>query len=209
MPRIPLEALSQEVRERAQSIIEHPTLVTRGPIESFACQPATYRWLLDHPDQAVQMWRLLGAKVADINDLGKGRFVWRDRNGSEVIWNTILDRGGLRIWHAEGRVRPGMLVPAARIHAVAVATYQEGTDGKGRPAMRHQMHLFLHTDNRALTLAARLLGGSVPRLGEEYMAQMQLFFGGLAWYLNQDPARAERMFQHLRLSAPAKPANPS
>jgi hypothetical protein len=37
---------------------------------------------------------------------------------------------------------------------------------------------------------ARLLGPSAPRLAEQYLGQLQLFFSALVWYLDQHPERA-------------------
>src|SRR5947209_18774224 len=69
---IPLEAVPGELREVVRAVVEHPTLATAGPVEIFNCQPTMYRWLLDHPDQAVQLWRCLGAKCTEIRDQGDG-----------------------------------------------------------------------------------------------------------------------------------------
>src|SRR6516162_8642495 len=68
----PLEQLPDHVRERARLVVEHPTLTSYGPVEAFNCQPAMYFWLLDHPDLAVRVWKLLGAHCADVMDQGGG-----------------------------------------------------------------------------------------------------------------------------------------
>jgi hypothetical protein len=65
------------------------------------------------------------------------------------------------------------------------------------------MHLLLRTDSRALGLAARLMGGSVPRLADHYMGQLEMYFGGLAWYLGQDGERTRRLFARLGQPMPA------
>jgi hypothetical protein len=55
------------------------------------------------------------------------------------------------------------------------------------------VHFHLRCDGRAMALAARILGNSAPRLAEQYLGQLQMFYGGLSWYLCQDTARARRM----------------
>jgi hypothetical protein len=71
--------------------------------------------------------------------------------------------------------------------------------------MQHQAHVVLRADSRALALVARMLGGTAPRLAQSYLSQMEIFFGGLAWYLDQDPARAERLYQRLGLAVTRAP----
>jgi hypothetical protein len=185
--QVPLQELPDGARERVRAVVEQPTLSAHGPVEAFRCRPATYHWLLDHPDQAARMWRLLGAPCAEIEDRGGGRFGWRDGSGSDIQWETVLRGPRQRVWYAEGRARPGLLLPAVPVRAVVVLEHAEGNDRAGHAAVRHQMHLILRADGRGVALATRLLGASAPRLAEQYVAQLEVFFGALAWYLDQHP----------------------
>jgi hypothetical protein len=197
---VPLDELAPPIRDRVRVVLEHPTLSSRGPLEAFRCRPSIYFWLLDHPDVAMRLWRSLGAKCSDIHALGEGNFAWRDAQNGEVHWQTIVRTGKQRVWYAEGRVKAGPLLPAVSLRAVVVLNHQEGSDGKGKPAVRHQMDMILHTDSRAVSLAARLFGASAPRLAEEYVGQMEMFFGALAWYLTEHPDKAAALFEELKLS---------
>jgi hypothetical protein len=174
-----------------------------GPVETFNCQPVQYFWLLDHPDLTARLWQQLGAKVTGIDGLGGGRFAWSDGQGSRVQWETILNTPRHRVWYAEGQVKPGLLLPAVSVRAVLGVTHTEGHDGDGRPAMRHQFELVLQTDNTAVALAARLLGASAPHLAEQYVGQIEMFYGAMAWYLDEHPQEAVKLFEELRRPAPA------
>jgi hypothetical protein len=200
---IPLDEIPAGVRDKVRAVAEQPTLVTHGPTEAFACQPVVYHWLLDHPDQTVRLWHMLGAKVTDIQKVDEANFCYRDAQGTKVTWGTALDNGRQRIWYAEGSVKPGLLLPVVQVQAVLVLTYAEGTDGKGKPAIRHQMDLLIKTDSAALALATRLLGASGPRMAETYVGQIETFFAAMAWYIDQHTDRAEAMFQELQ--RPEKP----
>jgi hypothetical protein len=209
---LPLDALPPEALARVRAVLDHPTLRSRGRVETFACQPAVYDWLLDHPDLTVRLWRLVGAKCADILPEGGDRFVWKD-GPSHVHWDTILKRPGLRIWYAEGEVRPGLLLPGAPVKAVAVLRYGEGNTGDGRPSLQHQVELTLHTDSHAVALAARILGASAPHAGEQVVGPIEMFYAAMAWYLDQHPHQAEALFEQLRrpasTDAPTSPGHKS
>jgi hypothetical protein len=198
---VPLEDLAPTVRERIRAVLAHPTLSSRGPLEAFNCRPTLYFWLLDHPDLAVRLWRGLGAKCTDIQQHGEGHFLWKDSQNGEIHWETVLRTPRQRIWYAEGKVRSGLLLPSVPVRAVVVLHHQEGTDSSGRQAIRHQMDLIVHTDNRAVNLATRLFGASAPRMAEEYIGQMEMFFGALAWYLTQYPDKAAALFEDLKRPA--------
>jgi hypothetical protein len=198
---VPLDELPPGVRERVRAVLEHPTLSSRGPLEAFHCRPPLYYWLLDHPDLAVRLWRGLGARCTDIYPRGEGSFTWKDAQSGEVHWDTVLRTARQHVWYAEGKVRPSLMLPSVSIRAVVVLNHEEGNDAGGKPAVRHQMDLILHTDNRAVSLATRLFGASAPRMAEEYVGQMEMFFGALAWYLTQHPDKATTLFEDLKRPA--------
>jgi hypothetical protein len=194
---VPLDELAPAMRERVRGVMDHPTLSSRGPLEAFHCRPILYYWLLDHPDLAVRLWRGLGAKCTDIQPRGDGGFIWKDAQNGEVHWQTVLRTPRQRVWYAEGKVRPSVMLPSIPVRAVVVLNYQEGTDGSSKPAVRHQMDLILHTESRAVNLATRLFGASAPRMAQEYVGQMEMFFGALAWYLTQHPDKATKLFEGM------------
>lgn len=204
-PPLPLEQIEPALRQRIQAVLDRPTLASHGPSETFNANGDVYRWLLDHPDRAVQLWRLLGARVSDIVDRGDGVYTWRDDHGSEVSWHTALRAHGLHVWYAEGKVKPGLLLPLTPFRCVAIMQYEEGKDTAGLPAIRHQVHFRLRCDRGAMALATRILGASAPRLAEQYLGQLQLFYGGMAWYLYKDEKRAQEMYRRIGLAA-AQPA---
>jgi hypothetical protein len=168
-------------------------LSTHGVDEVFACNPAVYHWLLDHPDQAVPLWRRLGAQCMAITDRGGGWFGWADNRDSEVHWQTVQQGPHLRIWYAEGNVRPAPLLPLVPLRAVVVLHFTEGQDARGRSLVRHQADMYLHTDSKTAIWVTRLLGPTAPRLAQQCVTQMQMFFSALAWYLERYPDRADQL----------------
>jgi hypothetical protein len=192
--QVPLDQLPPHVRDGARRALERPTFFSRGPAEVFACDPSLYYWFLDHPDRAVTAWRKLGAKCLNITSRGQGRFGWTDENGSDIVWETVYREPNLRIWYAEGKVRVAALLPLVPVRAVVVLRHAEAPGLEGKARMHHQADLFLRTDSAAASLAAKLLGPSAPRVAEQNLAQLQMFFAGLAWYCHRYPDRAEALF---------------
>ena len=200
--KISLDALLPASREKVRSVIVQPSLSAKGPAETFNTDLNTYHWLLEHPDHTVKLWRLQGAKVTDIEQRG-ALSRWSDEQGSEVVWQTALGIPGMHVWYAEGKIKASVL-PMTSFRAVAVMHYVEGKDLDGKSAIRHQVHFMVHCDSKAVALATRILGASVPRQTEQYLGQLQMFYGGMAWYLTQDEARAKRMYRRIGLTLPSE-----
>jgi hypothetical protein len=210
---IPIDLLPPQVREGVQRTVEKPTLFAHGPAETFACDPAVYQWFLEHPDRAVVAWRRLGAKCVSISDRGGGRFGWADENGSEIVWDTVYRDGQVRIWYAEGKARPAPLLPLVPVRAVVVLHHAAGRDGNGGTVLHHQADMFLRTESITASLASKLMGPSAPRMAEQCVGQLQMFFAGLAWYLHRHPERADTLLagtvgagQAVRPAAATRPA---
>src|SRR5438876_2349413 len=198
--RVPLAEVPEALRARVRQVIERPTLFSHGPAEAFTGKPALYHWLLDHPDRGVLAWRKLGATCTDVIDCGDGRFLWKDGQGSEINWQTIHNQPSLRIWYAEGQMRPGCLLPAVPVKAVLLLRHGNRPDAPGQTLIFHQADVFLQTDSKTAALLAQILGPSTPYLAEQGLGQVEMFFSALVWYLGQHPDRAAR----LLATAPGK-----
>jgi hypothetical protein len=188
---VPLDEMPTSQRALAQSVIERPTLAARGPTETFVCRPDHYYWFLDHPDRAVTAWRKLGAKCVSIVPRGDGSYGWNDDNGSELVWQTLHRGTGVRVWFAEGKVRPAALLPLVPVKAVLVLHHDEGRNSDGATVIEHHSELFLHTDSKTATALTKMMGQSAPKLAEQGLGQLQLFFAGLSWYLQRHPEQVD------------------
>ena len=192
-PRVPLDQIRQDIRERVRHVLEEPTLYGRGPAEAFTGQAAFYAWLLDHPDRGVEAWRRLGAKCQSINGIVNGSFVLNDGHGSELRWQTAYNGDSLRVWYADGKVRPALLMPAVPVHLVVLLRHGKRQESAARMMLFHQADVFLQTDSKTAVLMTRMLGASAPRLAEQCLSQLETFFSGLVWYLDHHPERAEKL----------------
>ena len=192
-PRLSLDTVPDGLRPKVKFVLDNPSLSVKGLPESVITATDVYRWLLDHPSIAIRLWRELGAKVSDVEEESPGLYRWTDGQGSDIRWQTASRTPRSHVWYAEGKVKPAPLLPASAFKAVCVLHYVEGKDGEGRSTIRHQAHFHVRCDGRAMAIAARVLGNSAPHLGEQYLGQLQMFYGGLGWYLTQDLPRARRL----------------
>jgi hypothetical protein len=62
-----------------------------------------------------------------------------------------------------------------------------------RTLIYHQAYVFLYADSKAAAVALHMLGASAPRMAEQSLGQLELFFSGMVWYLEQHPERTEKL----------------
>jgi hypothetical protein len=192
---LPLESLAPQKREVAKFVLDKATVSAKGPAETFPGNPDHYLYFLAHPDRAVTAWRRLGAKCVSITARGQDQFGWSDDQGSDLTWETILDAPGLRIWYADGKVRPGTLMPLIPVRGLVIVRYGFTKNAEGGTAITHQIELFAHTDSKTAAAMTRLLGPSSTRMGEQGLGQMQMFFSALTGYLDRHPEDVEKLFK--------------
>jgi hypothetical protein len=142
----------------------------------------------------VQAWRRLGARCQSITDKGKGSFAWNDGYGSEIRWQTAYDSDAVRVWFAEGKVKPALLMPALPVQIVVILRHGKRPETADRMLIFHQADVFLQTDSKTAVLMTKMLGNSAPRLAEQGISQLETFFSGLVWYMDHHPERAEKLF---------------
>jgi len=184
---LPMASLEARHRDFTKTVLDKTSFSARGPAEVFHGKPGQYLWLLDNPHRAVGAWRKLGAKCVDISPKNEGKFSWSDELGSEVVWEAALKSTTMRIWLAEGKVKPGALLPMVPVKAVVVLRHYEAKMPDGSAALHHQADLFMHTDSKTAHMLLRMMGPSAGRMAEDGLGQLQLFFSGLTWYFDRHP----------------------
>ncbi|MCI0683245.1 MAG: hypothetical protein L0Y71_14175 [Gemmataceae bacterium] len=192
---LPLELLDERQRQLAKQVLDKAAFTAKGPSESFYCKPEHYQFFLDHPHKAVAAWRKLGAKCVTITSKADQRFGWSDEHGSEMTWETIHRGVELHIWYAEGKVRPGPVLPLVPIKALVVMRHKERRSDDGATLVQHRADLFVQTDSKTAAMLTRMLGPASQRIAEQGMGQLQLFFSGLSWYLDRHPDKAEMLLE--------------
>jgi hypothetical protein len=192
---IPWEDLNERATALAKHMMERPTVQAHGPVETFCCTPEQYYWLLDNPDRAVTAWRRLGAKCVSIQRRGPGKFAYVDEAGSDVTWETIHRGPGLRVWFAEGKVKPSSMLPLVPVKALVILRSTEGKTPQGVVTVQHHAEVVIHTDSKAAASVTKLMGQSASKLAEQGLSQLQLFFSALSFYVDRHPEHVEKLFR--------------
>lgn len=191
---VPLELVAPTHREAVKQIVERPTLQAKSQLESFAGSAEVYRFCLDHPDRAVLAWRRLGAQCVSIQARGNQQFGFNDEKG-EVRWETVIREPALRVWYAEGKVKPTPVTPPVPLKAVVVVRHAEGLTPDGLPTLRQQTEIFVHTDSTTAAAVTKMLGPTANKLAEQGLGQFQFFFSGLCQYLSRHPEQTQALFR--------------
>lgn len=191
-----LAAIPAPFRAAVTNIVRAPTLSAKGAEGPFVADPAVYDYLIDHPDRASVAWRRLGVPCVMITDLGGGRFMWADDQGSKLTWQVAAKFADGVVWVASGTIKPGSVLPLVPVQAVAVLrTPRAPVPGDANAAtFEPAVNVYLQTDSRAASTLLRIAGPAAPRMAEQGAEQLLLFFSGPSRYARQHPDEAAKLF---------------
>ena len=119
-------------------------------------------------------------------------FAGRMRTAANWSGRTLCQGPTGRIWYAEGKVKPGLLLPTIPVQAVAVLAHSERARRSGDFVIRHQIQIYLHTDSKTASLVMRMLGDNIPKMAEQGSEQLLMFFSGIAKYAHDKPEKVRR-----------------
>jgi len=186
---VALTDMPAATRDALTKVMKDPTLTAVSPAEEFVAHADMYQWLLDHPDRAAAAWRKLGVGAVEIKPLKDGRFCWKDENGSELVWQNVAQGPSGRVWYAEGRVKPGAVLPTVPVTAVAILNHSDQARATGDSTIKHQLEVFLHTDSKTAALVTKAFGESAPKMARQGSEQLLMFFSGIAKYAHDKPEK--------------------
>jgi hypothetical protein len=186
---VPLEKMPEVTRDTLSKVMSAPTINAKSDTSEFVAQSDMYQWLLDHPDRTAAAWRRLGVGAVEIKQLKDGRFFWKDNHGSELVWQTVAQGPNGRVWYAEGKVRPALLMPLFPVKAVAVLNHDETKRKAGDVLIKHQLEVYLQTDSKAAALVTKMLGDSALTMAQEGSDQLLMFFSGMARFAHDKPEK--------------------
>ena len=187
------DVVQPEFRDAVAKVVRNPTITTKATGEEVVCTVEVYEWLYDHPDRVALAWQRLKVPAITIADLGGGKFMWSDENGSEVVWQTVGKFADGRVWYATGKVKGGKLAPAIPIQGVIVVNHPRKVEKDGVALFQPTAQAYMHSDSRAANLALKALGPTAPRLAEDAAEQLLDFFGGVASYVQKHPKEADAL----------------
>jgi len=147
--------LSTSERARLEAITQAAAVSTRVEGEPFPARPAVFRFLLDHPEFATRVTRVL--KVARYR-------IWREADGLHLDdgwgavgrFDVVYAAGGTRVMYARG-VYQKRLLPDIHGEAVVMIEYEVRPAADGTSLIAAVVTGFVKLDSGFLSVATRLL----------------------------------------------------
>ncbi|MER3416964.1 MAG: hypothetical protein C4297_12230 [Gemmataceae bacterium] len=200
---VPVERIPARYREEVRRLLQEGWY-QHGRWEAFLCEPKTYEWILDHPEQAARGWQNLGAVCASVHKDGDGVYSAQDRQGNTIVCHLVLHQPGRRMWLVEGKAVMVPLLPPVSYRAAVLLEYEEVTSRGERLGIRHRAEVFVTVQaSGASGVGAAWAKAAFANHARALLDQIQLFFSGVSWYASTHPSWAEKHLYAAEESLPS------
>lgn len=186
-PPLPLpDALSGADRARAAELMAGADVSTRVEAEPFVSRPELFEFLLDHPEFAADLTRVLGLSRYRIRRAPPGLHV-DDGWGATGSVRFLPAGPGRRVLLGRGQYRPRRL-PTIHGEGLAILEYALSPLGAGRSRVAVTLTGFVKLDSRILAGVLSVAGGLARRKAEREARSLVRLFARTSQRLEEDPA---------------------
>jgi hypothetical protein len=185
-PELPPQ-IPSAVRARIQPVTDNASLSVKVPGEAFVARREVFEYLLDHPELASHLARML--KYARYK-------IWRTPSGLGIDdgWGTVgtfevvHSSTGLRLMQARG-VYQHKILPDIHGEAVVVIDYTvQPAAPEGKSLISPTVAGYVRLDSRFLTIATKVAASAATAKGEKEARRLVKVFAKTTYAVEQDPA---------------------
>jgi hypothetical protein len=189
-----LGILSPAARERALPVATNAAVSTRVAGPPFQARPEVFEYLLDHPEFATHLTRMLRIARYRIWQTPEGLYLdegW----GVTGHFAVIHSAAGTRVMHARGQYEQS-LIPSIRGQAVVMIEYAfQASRTPGLSVVTTTVTAFVTLDSRVLALAGKLVGPMAQAKADKEARGLVKVFAKATRAVTADPAR---VYEQLR-----------
>jgi hypothetical protein len=187
---VPASSLPADIpaaeRGRLERVAEAAAVSTRVATEPFFTHRAIFEYLLDHPEFATHVTRVLRLARYRIWHTADGLFL-DDGWGATGHFAVVHAVGGTRVIYARGAYRQTAL-PTVNGEAVAMIEYDITPTGDGRDVVRATVSGFVRLDSGVLALAIKLARPIAQQKADLEARRLMRVFARVSRAIDDDPA---------------------
>jgi hypothetical protein len=177
---IPMEKLNPQAREQVKSVLSNISLFRRMPVQATRVEPALYRYMIDHPDVTVDLWRSLGITELSVTRQGPDRFVIDDNHGTRGD-ATFLYRGeNQHLLVTDGSYDGPLFAKRIKGRVLMLLTTDYVRDENGVYYITSQLDSFISIDNAGIEFLAKTFHPIVGRIIDDNFIEATKFLGSLS-----------------------------
>lgn len=187
LAELPLNALNQKNRLRAQHIIENTSQFRRLPSLQYTIDEPIYRYLLQHPDVAVSTWRVMGISRFEMFQTGPQEYEAQAVDGSEGIADILYQDANQVLFICEGNYHNVLLPKPLQASALIWFRAQYKPNAEGTHIVTQKTDVFVRFPSAGISTVAKMLTPVTNSLMDRNLFELSLYASMMSRAVRDEP----------------------
>lgn len=194
---IPLKAMTQENRQRAQQIIKDRSQYRRLPSLQYAIDEPMFRYLLNHPDVAVSTWRVMGISRFEMWQTGPNEYEAQAIDGSEGIADILYQDDNQMVFVCQGSYHNPLLPRPMQASALIWFRAVYAPNADGTHAVTQRADVFVRFPSNSVSAIAKVLTPVLHSLMDRNLFEVSLYGSMMSRAVRDEPEWVVQVAQQM------------
>ena len=194
---MPLEAMTQENRQRAQQIIKERSQFRRLPSLQYTIDAPMFRYLLKHPDVAVSTWRVMGISRFEMWQTGDMEYEAQAIDGSEGIADILYQDDNQMVFVCQGRYHNPLLPRPMEAAALIWFRTVYVPNAEGTHVVTQKADVFVRFPSSSVSAIAKVLTPVLHSLMDRNLFEISLYGSMMCRAVRDEPEWVVQVAQQM------------
>ena len=194
---MPLEAMTQENRQRAQQIIKERSQFRRLPSLQYTIDEPMFRYLLKHPDVAVSTWRVMGISRFEMWQTGDMEYEAQAIDGSEGIADILYQDDNQMVFVCQGRYHNPLLPRPMEAAALIWFRTVYAPNAEGTHVVTQKADVFVRFPSSGVSAIAKVLTPVLHSLMDRNLFEISLYGSMMCRAVRDEPEWVVQVAQQM------------
>ena len=194
---MPLEAMTQENRQRAQQIIKERSQFRRLPSLQYTIDEPMFRYLLKHPDVAVSTWRVMGISRFEMWQTGDMEYEAQAIDGSEGIADILYQDDNQMVFVCQGRYHNPLLPRPMEAAALIWFRTVYVPNAEGTHVVTQKADVFVRFPSSSVSAIAKVLTPVLHSLMDRNLFEVSLYGSMMSRAVRDEPEWVVQVAQQM------------
>ena len=192
-----IDRLDADARRKATSVVNADSLFRRMPVETIACDPNLYLFLLRNPEVVVEIWQLMGVTDLKLARTGPESFRMADNAGTTGHVEFLYGDQNTHVLYVEGQYRGSLYPRPITANCLLVMQSHYARKADGSYAITSKLDTFIDVKNVGVDLVAKTFQSVFGRTTDHNFVETAGFIGKLSETAEENPGGMQRLAARL------------
>jgi hypothetical protein len=194
---LPLDKMADEHRRRILQIGANTSLFRELPTLQFSVDPRVYRFFMDHPEVAVNIWRVMQISEFHMRETGREVYETDDGAGTGGVLDVAYRDESQVVVLCDGVYKSPLLPTAVKARGALQVQVAFDRRPDGKTFATHSAKLFVNFPSQTVEAAARIISPISNAIIDQNFREVSMFLHMMSVAMQRQPGWVEYLSSRL------------